>query len=162
MDSGRSVSRGARPQTTCSGNMLPSPTARVMNKPTPFSEAMQLRPEASMPLPAYRQLSPPALESNPLMDGDTLSMETHIVRKHNRRHSHSFNSSANVDFNVRSRAPSPSSSGHADSGSCEYQPSLDSHVTSIIARGLKVAARRRERSFSGHDTTVHAAPTSRL
>lgn len=160
MDSGGSVKRDAGPLTTHSDATLSSRTIKAMCKPAPFREATQLQPQPSMPMciPACRQQSPPALESNPLMDGDTLSMETHTVRTHNRRHSHSFNSSANMDFNVRSRAPSPSSSGHADSESREYEPFLNGHATGIIARGLKIAVRRRERSFSGHETAVHPAP----
>lgn len=118
-------------------------------------------PQASAYIPAYLPASPPPFEPHLLTERDTESMETHVVRTYNRRNSHSFNSSAYMDMNVRSRAPSPSSSGHADSEFREYQPCLDVFAARISARGL-TAARRRDRSTCDVNgiTAPHTCPGS--
>lgn len=129
-----------------------SPAAHITStsKPVHVNLAMHSQPQMTAN-PSQVPVSPQAAVPNPLLDRDTESMETHVIRTYNRRQSHSFNSSAYININTRSRAPSPSSSsGHADSVSQQCHRHLDGLSAKLRAR-TKTAQLRRDRSIHGND-----------
>eukprot|EP00892_Ulva_mutabilis_P011127 jgi/Ulvmu1/8387/UM042_0094.1 len=141
-----------------------SPTANTISvsKPGIGNPAIWPQPAHRKSMPEYQPLSPSAAVPNPLVDQDTESMDTHVVRNYNRRQSHSFNSSAYMEINTRSRAPSPASSlGHADSVAHEYRPCLSGCTGRLKAKGQKLAAQRRDRGSCGHSSDASSRGNGR-